>query len=338
MKKRDYSFDNLKFILIILVVFGHLIEICSNYGRESNVYKIIYSFHMPLMIFISGFFAKFNKKKILNFTILYIVFQLLYTVFLKYGLKSDVDIQLFKPEWLMWFLLVSVYYMILIPLVKVNFNNGNLKRNYIKIFVILTLSVLISLFIPYIKKIGYYLSLSRFFAFLPYFLLGFYIRKYIEFKGENNIIKQERKLFFKVLFGILTLTSVILVILLVNVNAYHFMGSFGYYSKYPSNPFVKLFSMFCAISWIGFLTYTLKINRKLPVISRIGQNTLVIYLLHGFIIKLLEHFNIFEKYQVNLLFILLFAISIVLLLGNVVFEYFSKYILYGGIFKTKKNE
>ena len=87
--------------------------------------------------------------------------------------------------------------------------------------------------------------------------------------------------------------------------------------------------------WIG---YALRINKKIPVISRIGQNTLVIYLLHGFIIKLLEHFNIFEKYQVNLVFILLFAISIVLLLGNVVFEYFSKYILYGGIFKTKKNE
>ena len=42
------------------------------------IYKIIFSFHMPAFIFVSGYFAKVDPKKILSRIFpLYIVFQLL---------------------------------------------------------------------------------------------------------------------------------------------------------------------------------------------------------------------------------------------------------------------
>ena len=54
-KGRLYYIDNLKAFLIILVVVGHCIQ---NFlpGYESNpLYNFIYSFHMPLFIFVSGY-------------------------------------------------------------------------------------------------------------------------------------------------------------------------------------------------------------------------------------------------------------------------------------------
>ncbi|TWP26259.1 hypothetical protein ETU09_11230 [Apibacter muscae] len=58
-KERSYFFDNLKFLLILLVIFGRIIEyyIFVNHNYKS-IYLFIYSFYMPLFIFISGYFSK----------------------------------------------------------------------------------------------------------------------------------------------------------------------------------------------------------------------------------------------------------------------------------------
>ena len=52
------SFDMLKLFAIILVIWGHCIQyfLSSNYVDEP-MYRFIYSFHMPLFMVISGYFA-----------------------------------------------------------------------------------------------------------------------------------------------------------------------------------------------------------------------------------------------------------------------------------------
>jgi len=59
-KERDYLFDNIKGLLILLVVFGHMIEsFAFKKSTSINVmYYAIYTFHMPIFIFISGYFSK----------------------------------------------------------------------------------------------------------------------------------------------------------------------------------------------------------------------------------------------------------------------------------------
>ena len=59
LRNNNYFIDNLKVILIFLVVFGHLIEryIDTN-STLLGVYMFIYTFHMPLFIFVSGFLSK----------------------------------------------------------------------------------------------------------------------------------------------------------------------------------------------------------------------------------------------------------------------------------------
>ncbi|MBS7565356.1 acyltransferase family protein [Mucilaginibacter sp. Bleaf8] len=58
-KTRDYLFDNIKFFLITLVVFGHFIEsyITQNIYQKV-IFICIYSFHIPLFVFLSGYFSK----------------------------------------------------------------------------------------------------------------------------------------------------------------------------------------------------------------------------------------------------------------------------------------
>lgn len=75
---RDNQFDNIKAILIFCVVLGHVI---SNFGRTGSAavtYDIIFSFHMPAFLFVSGYFAKYNPKKIFaSLFPLYVIFQIL---------------------------------------------------------------------------------------------------------------------------------------------------------------------------------------------------------------------------------------------------------------------
>jgi len=62
--KRNNFFDNAKFILIFLVVFGHLISpLKEQDGILFTLYTVIFLFHMPAFILISGYFAKGYKKK-----------------------------------------------------------------------------------------------------------------------------------------------------------------------------------------------------------------------------------------------------------------------------------
>ena len=57
--QRNQSLDGLKYILIVLVVLGHFIE-PSRYDNQISgwLYSLIYSFHMPLFIWMNGHFYK----------------------------------------------------------------------------------------------------------------------------------------------------------------------------------------------------------------------------------------------------------------------------------------
>ena len=60
---RNSAFDSLKFFAIFLVVWGHSIQYLNSVNCvEEPMYRIIYSFHMPLFMMISGYFATGSMK------------------------------------------------------------------------------------------------------------------------------------------------------------------------------------------------------------------------------------------------------------------------------------
>ena len=178
---RDLKFDGLKFIMIFLVVLGHLGY--NDYGLE--VGKVIYSFHMPVFIFLSGYFTSLSAndekqnlwmKKTL---IIYAVAQITAWM-LKIGLELSSDMLkgrpldtsmiswevLISPELALWYLVCLMYWRVAIWKVLK-------KVNDIKLLVISVVLSLISGLIP----IDHNFAFQRAFAFFPFFALGIVFKK-----------------------------------------------------------------------------------------------------------------------------------------------------------------
>ena len=80
-KERDYFFDNVKAVLMFLVVLGHLLLPIHGESFLVVVKRLIYVFHMPMFVFVSGYFAKtfykngrYNYRKLLYLGKAYLVF------------------------------------------------------------------------------------------------------------------------------------------------------------------------------------------------------------------------------------------------------------------------
>lgn len=56
---RTPKWDNLKFAMILCVVIGHtLYYFYSSSAIAKSLYLFLYTFHMPVFVFISGLFSK----------------------------------------------------------------------------------------------------------------------------------------------------------------------------------------------------------------------------------------------------------------------------------------
>lgn len=104
--KRIYFFDNLKFLLIILVVIGHFLDNMFNYSYNfKGIYTFIYTFHMPLFIFITGYFSKSfikNNKikigKVISYFVLYLMLRSFFYLFDIFILNKCYEINYLKAS------------------------------------------------------------------------------------------------------------------------------------------------------------------------------------------------------------------------------------------------
>ncbi len=275
---RELCYDNIRGLLIFSVVLGHLLEICVPFLGSNYLYQLIYSFHMPAMIFLLGYFARFSLRKILfGWLLPYIVLQIGYICFEKYVLGAAVSLQFRTPHWILWFLVVGLYYQLLIPLY-------DRKRCLCKILM-LGGSLLAALGVGYIDDIGYSGGLSRFFVFQPFFLLGFYAAR----RPKKAVTGRSHLLVALLSFAAFALCAAILYRLEPS-NAMLF-GAHPY-SALGHNAAIRGFFMVMGLSMIVFLFYGCKhlADRRIPLLTCLGQNTLSVFLLHGFGVKLLGHY------------------------------------------------
>ena len=304
MENRIYKYDIIRFILIFLVLFGHCLELFRS-DIINNIYKIIYSFHMPLFIYISGRFAKCSIRKTLKHLIVpYILFQILYLIFDSFILGTkEFHLNFFVPYWILWYIFVLIIYNLLIYILP--------KQNSKYSIVVIIASIVISLLCGYIKGIGYGLSLSRLLVFFPFYLIGYY--DYITtILSKCNNINKYIKISICILFILL---GELYIVLNNNVTYQSLFGSYDYYN-YNTNILTRLIMMIISINMI-FLVELVIPNKKVGIITTIGSNTMCIYLFHGFILRLMNHYNIFNySIVINLLLSLVITIILLLVFGN----------------------
>jgi fucose 4-O-acetylase-like acetyltransferase len=120
--ERNYLLDNAKITLIFLVVFGHSLELVTNSPVLKTVYLLIYSFHIPMFVLISGMLTKTElTKKVLfgqvsSLLIPLLVFEVLYELleFARYDTLSHYTLNL-QPYWMLWFLWSLFFWKLLLP-------------------------------------------------------------------------------------------------------------------------------------------------------------------------------------------------------------------------------
>lgn len=265
--------DNIKVVLIFLVVFGHLIE---RYIESSNtlmgIYIFIYIFHMPLFIYISGYLSKnLNKSKkafFKNLLIPYILLNIIWYI-LAYIYTGEVDLPIIRPGWTLWFLLSLFFWRITLKYI-------------IKIKYILPISFIFGILIGFIPN-GSILSFSRTIVFLPFFLLGYY-----------TDIHNVKKIFNKVNFGVCIAGILLFIIISFFISNkeildYRFLYGSHSYKELGMNIYIgiicRILLYICSIILSLFVVYIIPKNKTF--FTHIGKSTMYVYVFHTYIVLLI---------------------------------------------------
>jgi fucose 4-O-acetylase-like acetyltransferase len=156
-------YDNIKFAMVTLVVVGHFADkFTQNSATCRSIFLFIYTFHMPMMLFVAGAFYKNsrNTSKILFYICSGFAVKIAYScVYLICNHKTDFS--LLSDSGLPWFMFALAAFQFLMYI----FRNTN------KVF-LLAAFVTLACFVGYDTSIGDYLYLSRIIVFFPFYLLG----------------------------------------------------------------------------------------------------------------------------------------------------------------------
>lgn len=173
--------DNIKVLLIFLVVFNHIIAF--NLVKVDTVVRYVWYaitiFHMPAFVFISGYLSKKPQNVLKNFKNLLIPYVLGYTLtwYSQIWLGRSVDYEILRPTGsVMWYILALFIYRLTIEALG-------------KIRFIVPLSILFALWAGTRPEFTTFLSSSRIVVFFPFFVAGYlwkseYITAIRKFKGK----------------------------------------------------------------------------------------------------------------------------------------------------------
>lgn len=280
-KKRNPLFDNVRVILICLVVFGHAIEQIRFDDRIFlGIYNFIYFFHMPLFIFTSGAFAKCDKKRIVKkYLIPYVVFQTLYGIFDVYVMKTE-EFHFWESYYVLWYILALAVWNFVLPLFKTDGKRGK------QLFCLLA-SLIAGLLAGYVDWIGKAFSLSRILVFFPFFLAGYYIRqeKFGSKLLEKGRIYKEKK-WLRGLCGTVFLAAFAGIYLVSpKINTWALFG----YTSYAFQGYTIYFRMIQYVMAVilGILLFAILPEKK-AYGTVLARNLMVVYYSHVLIIKCLE--------------------------------------------------
>ncbi|TCP30202.1 fucose 4-O-acetylase-like acetyltransferase [Scopulibacillus darangshiensis] len=302
MGKRDYYFDNAKFILILLVVFGHSISpLKDGNGVLFSLYKFIYLFHMPAFILIAGYFTKgFDKpgyvKKVFKKTLIpYFIFQVIYNFYYFFtGYDEHFTFSLLDPHWSLWFLIsLFSWHLMIIPFSKMG------KYGF-------PAALVLGIAVGYFSDFGSYLSIERTFIFFPLFYLGYLL------KGEHFAAIRQKASKFAAIPLLITIFAGCYFIFpdawkdwLLGSSSYAAMGV----DSWEGGLYRLIYYAVIFVTTFAVLTL---IPEKQMAFTNLGGKTLYIYLLHGFFVKTIDLFPSYENIQHFAGYLVLFAACIAL--------------------------
>lgn len=277
MKKRIALWDNLKFLLIIFVVIGHYTQqFRADNETLQRIYVFIYSFHMPIFIFVTGLFSKKavdekNIKKALPYLTCFFATTLI--LFITKALLGWAPVfELFSPSGISWYLM-SMFFMFLITMLIKDY-----KPQYIFV-----LSLIIGVMCGFVQTENPdFFTWMRTLTFYPFFCLGYISdREKIE-KATNKIsIKITAVIFFVAIYLLIYFYPKQANKISRLNTARHTFSELGRFAPYGW----ELRLLTYAISFAAiFLLISLIPRKRIKGFTSLGERTLGIYMFHYVII------------------------------------------------------
>ncbi len=167
--ERVAKWDNVRVILILCVVTGHILRWYTETSTLANgLSYFIYLFHMPAFVLVSGIFSKRAVRekrydRVFTFLILYFLIKC-GGYFIELAIYGTRNLSFSRELGTAWYALAMAYYYLAMMFLQ------RFSRRYVVVF-----SVAIGCIAGYAKDLNSFLVLSRAFAFFPFFVIGFYL-------------------------------------------------------------------------------------------------------------------------------------------------------------------
>lgn len=292
MNQRVCIWDNLKCFLIISVVVGHF---TNQFADQSDLMRsisiFIYSFHMPLFIFLSGLLQKkwdegyqFQWSKPIYYIILGYLLKMMI-----FGIKSffgqNPEFSFFSDTGIPWYMFAMAAYMVIMY--------GTRKWDA-RIW--LPVTIVIACLAGYIEEIGSFLYLSRIIVFFPFYYVGYLMEpKTVQKISEHKWIKY---------------LSVCVVALCLYISFFHINEVYSYIRLFTARNayalinvdgcnWVHRFVWYGVASIIGMAIISLTPNKELSFAGMIGQRTLQIYFWHRLVLYVLMYSGFADSLKVT---------------------------------------
>ncbi|MDD6796055.1 MAG: acyltransferase family protein [Clostridiaceae bacterium] len=277
IKKRNFLFDNLKGFLIICVIIGNSIEYVDLTTVNPHYFLLVlYIFHMPLFAFISGYFNKKSsrstQKKVTGILKIFIGAQIFYFILNRFILgDTDLKLQFFSPSWTMWYFISLMSWYIIADFIK------DKKKWFVY-------SIIAALLIGFDPSVGGHVSISRTFFFLPIFIAGMSLNEL-----TLDTLRKNRKI-----IGVFSLIILIVLYVLKDNTPLELFFEYDKYTSYFNSALYPLaMRMFHYLGAFTIGAFILSITpTKKTCLSIIGQYSIVMYVSHGAIIKLLYKYSL----------------------------------------------
>jgi fucose 4-O-acetylase-like acetyltransferase len=313
MKQRLTYIDHLKGISILLVVIGHFIQYNTSDSKNNGLFNFIYSFHMPLFMFISGYigyitinttifenYIGFVLKKGRSLLIPFFAWPLLVdSLFFNTNWQFDFYGRfrnlLYDPRTGLWFL----WYLFFLTLIYSIFLLGSHYLNSRKKFIldIVIFFVLLTGLIV-LKTFHIVIYADSFIQYFGYFFIGVFVAKYSWLKQKILDVR-----FF----------SFFLILFLVTVGLFSFSDP-----DFHNLGFLLIIKVTTAISAIFSIYYLVYNAVWIPVIDKYisswGISSLVIYATHFKFIAVMDKLPLLPEVSNTLLSLISLFFSIVIIM------------------------
>lgn len=289
IKQREAFYCNMKLLLIFMVVYGHLLEgIMDNAEPLIQIYRIIYSVHMPLFLFLSGMFLKNRAGCVRQMKQALLYYAVCQTAVVAVGRVLGQQMNLGTPVWHLWYLLslgcmASLGWCWFV----LAYRWPQIDRGTVKA-ALLTVSVLIALTVGKCPAVGRWLSLSRTFCFLPFFLAGVFCPENMDWKSVRvKIVGLIGLVAWPFMY--LTWGKEIPTAMFYQADSYDTLGV-------GKGVWFRMICILLAVS-LGLFLLAFVPDKRLPF-SKVGADTFWIYLLHALFVKLFELIEMPEHVQI----------------------------------------